>query len=233
MKTAIIYSGQARTFAQLRENHRWFIHRYYPNAEFFVSVADDAQADDMKSLGDYGILHFEKVTQPEIPEPVMKPHQFGYPITVPMQAVLKQLWSLERAYDFFLGRTTAFNGLWEFDTVIRIRPDSRFMRFEPPFVDGYTVATPWWARWGGVNDRFAVMGRSAAEVYFRTFSHRQGLFDQGCPCHPETMLGSWLRSNLSIFVSDALRCEFGTLRLDGTMRPIDPSVIDIAEYVRE
>jgi hypothetical protein len=225
MKTAIIYSGQARTFAHLRDNHRWFIHRHHPDAEFFVSVADDAQADDMLSLERQGVLHFEKVVQPDIPEPKVSEHHFGYPIIVPVQAVLKQLWSLERAYDFFLSQAN----VGEFYQVIRIRPDSRFMRYKPRFASDHMVRSPWWARWGGINDRFAVMGTHAASSYFRLFSNRQRLLDAGCPCHPETMLGAWLDMSGMISLTD-LACEFGTLRLDGTLRPIDPTVIDIAEY---
>lgn len=244
MKTAIIYSGQARTFGQLYENHAWFVHRHFPDAEFFVSVADDAQADDMLRLKESGLpVHFEKVIQPQIPEPVIgSQHHFGYPITVPVQAVLKQLWSLERAYDFFIAKAdasgTSASGTsaprtsaprTKFPQVVRIRPDSRFTRFERPFVEPHEVHSPWWARWGGVNDRFAVMGDLAADRYFRLFSNRQRLLDKGCPCHPETMLGAWLQMS-GITSHDNLACEFMTVRLDGSVRPIDPSVIDVAEY---
>lgn len=235
MKTCFIYTGQARTFAQLWRNHAWFVHRHFPNADFFVSVADDEQSYDMMALRSLGhTVYFEKVVQPEIPEPDMAAHQFGYPPSTSLQAILRQFWALNRAWEFVGNRADNYN------LFIRIRPDSRFTRFVPPapweratwfsFARSYCL-TPWWARWGGVNDRFALLGRDAAEVYFTTFQHRQALFDKHCPCHPETLLAASLESG-DIVPDDTLACEFMTVRLDGKCRPIDPSIVDVADYSR-
>ncbi len=229
MKTAVIYSGQARSFGRLFENHYFHLLRKLPDPEFFVSVVDDEDAPSMARIRerfDTPLSHFEAVTQPNIEEPPPDPKWLpGYPPSVPPQAILRQLWHLNRAWEFA-------NLTGDFDWVIRIRPDiafHRFVGFGP--ISSNQAVTPWWSRWGGINDRLAVLGQRAAEAYFTTFQRRQILWDFGCPLHPETMLATSLEEE-GVRISHTLAAEFCTVRKDGTFLPMDPTVVDIVDYAR-
>jgi hypothetical protein len=50
----------------------------------------------------------------------------------------------------------------------------------------------------------------------------------GAPLHPETLIAESLRDYYVL----PLTAEFNSLRMDGTMTPFDPTVIDIADYAR-
>jgi hypothetical protein len=126
--------------------------------------------------------------------------------------------------------------------VVRLRPDLLFMRFEIPseidwLNNGVRVVapdfcfTPWWSRWGGVNDRIALLGPLAAREYFTTFTKIERLMKAGCPLHPETIVDRSLRDG-GIIPSHTLATEFVAARLDGSFTPFDPSTIDIVEYAR-
>jgi hypothetical protein len=55
--------------------------------------------------------------------------------------------------------------------------------------------------------------------------------EQGCPLHPETMLAAQM-SRSGVQVSHTLAAEFVTVRMDGTTRPADITMIDVVEYAR-
>ena len=225
--TAVIYSGEARTFAQTFANQYWWLLRLLPDPEFFISVADDAQADDMprmlRTRFPANRIHFEKVVQPTLPEPPPDPPFLSCPPSVPPQAILRQLWALNQAWDFSQSCH---------DLVVRIRPDIAFTRFEiPNMVEGSCCLTPWWGRWGGVNDRLAFLRDFAIRPYFTTFFRFKRLMDLGCPLHPETLIDASLR-DAAITPSHTLAAEFITVRLDGTTRPADITMVDVVEYAR-
>jgi hypothetical protein len=104
------------------------------------------------------------------------------------------------------------------------------------FTEG-TCLTPWWSRWGGCNDRFAILGRLAAKAYFTTWQKWPGLRDQGAPCHPEQLLKLSMEMD-GITPNDTLKVEFITVRMispenpNGGYYPVDASVIDIADYAK-
>ena len=244
----MLYSGHARTFAHLVENHWFRVLRRLPAPTVFASVVDDPQAEDLRLLTrflSWEKLVFEKVTQPQIPEPpVTSKFHAGYPVTASPQAILRQLWHLGRVWDFFQEKKA-----YDFDIIVRIRPDSCFFgdlnlssllrksatipsSNEMPKND---VFTPWWARWGGINDRFAIMGPNAADSYFSVFESRNYLFQQGCPLHPETMLNTHLRAQ-GVRVHTNLKLEFAPLRMPDERHPepwldqLQISPIDLADY---
>lgn len=240
MRTAVIYTGNCRTFADLYANHIFSVLLKLPNPTIFCSMADDEQAEDMRLLEKHlpeVPFFFEKVKQPESIEepPVHGRFHAGHGVSTTKQAVLKQLWALNRAWEF-VGENGGHEG---FDLYVRIRSDSGFFRCEMPeitakFSTGIrndACLTPWWSRWGGINDRFAIMGRKAAEVYFTTFRDRQKLFDAWCPVHPETMIAFAL-AKAGITPDDTLKVEFGTFRLSGQIIPCAISPIDIGDYAR-
>lgn len=230
IQTAVVYSGEARTFAKVFENQYFHVLRKLPNPEFFVSVQDDAQAPDMYRLLEKfpsDRVHIEFVQQPTLREPPADPQYLAmYPPSSPPQAILRQLWALDRAWDFF----NSFLSAEDSHQVVRIRPDLAFYRFEMPRGMSNCV-TPWWARWGGVNDRMAVMSRGAARSYFTTHMRVEGLRGLGCPLHPETLIAASLELG-GITPSHTLATEFATVRLDGTLVAPSVSLIDQVEYSR-
>lgn len=225
MKTAVIYSGQARSFKRLLWNHHWHVLRKIQGeATYFVSVADDEQADDMLALKEFGSVYFEKVHQPEIPIPIERPGFLGcYPPSSPPQAILRQFWALDRAWTFMEEIAPKEN----FDRVIRIRPDLAFAEFQmPEVVHPNDCFTPWWATWGGLNDRFAVMGYHASWAYFTTYARIPYHLGDGCPLHPETLLAA----SMEVYKCHKLLAEFVTVRTDGTIVPMSVTSQDIAHY---
>jgi hypothetical protein len=250
MRTAIIYCGQARSISQVWENHKWHL-RNLPEPSFFCSVADDAQADDMLLLRDHTFpgrpFHMEKVVQPEVELwPEKTAFKCGYPRSTSQEGVLKQLWAWNRAWEFFCEKANPE----DFDVVVRIRPDTAFLRLEVPrlerrwIVEGgevesgcpdYVCLTPRWAKWGGQQDRFAILGRKAAKAYFTTWQKLPNLREMGCPCHPEQLLDTSLRLD-GITPSATLKAEFLTVRLPTkehpdrwTYEPCDISGVDLMD----
>lgn len=267
MKVAAIYAGQTRSFKNVWANHVFHLFRKFEDVSVFCSVADDAEADDMRILSrEYPGLsrfEFEKVVQPDIPDPAPRcSHHSGYPPASTPLGIHRQLWALNRGWEFLCEKAKPA----DFDLFIRVRPDSVFYRVEfvperhfvstwvpnpepkpigdftqfigwEPTLPGPRITpttlclTPYWSRWGGINDRFALLGRNAAKVYFTCYQRRQALWDSWCPLHPETMMMQNLRMN-GIEPDDTLQAEFGTLRLDGKLVGMDVSAPDMADYAR-
>lgn len=238
MKTAILISGQARSFKYVWPTLHWCLFRKLPNPHFFVSVADDAQAPDMDLLRErYEHVEIEYVKQPEsIPEPEGNLDQkAGWFRSASVQSILKQLWAIERGWDFFVekggypapGSVVPLKNItdspYPYNLIVRCRPDLWCQDIKLPDRIRYNGLsydelfpndcwTPWWGTFGGVNDRMALMGPQAAPHYFRTFSNREALWKLGCPLHPETMVGASLELG-GVNVIQKLRAEFRICRL--------------------
>lgn len=235
MKTAILYSGHARTFARTCANHRWMLYRHFGDFEIFASLVDDKDGGDMAALLRHyypGRAHVELVSQPEhIPLPAGCPDESTYRqgqpfthepywISVPPQGVLKQLWHLQRVWTFF-----EEGDLRTHDRIVRVRPDLWFHSLRPPFTPAPNDAfVPWWGRFGGQNDRFAIMGWRAADRYFTTFDRLDESIKAGAPLHPESLISHSLESA----VVRRIEVEFSTLRNNGEMRPPEITAADIA-----
>jgi hypothetical protein len=135
--------------------------------------------------------------------------------------------------------------------VVRIRPDTAFLRLEVPELEASGVdmvefvitraipqdlcLTPRWAKWGGQQDRFAILGKKAAKAYFTTWQKLPKLREMGCPCHPEQLLDTSLRLD-GITPSATLKAEFLTVRLPTkehpdrwTYEPCDISGVDLLD----
>lgn len=261
MKTLVLYSGSARTISETWANQLFWLYRQLPKPVTVVaSVVDDPQAPDMDMLFTHlpqqvERMEVERVEQPDIPEPPIpcKRHS-GYPPARP-QGILKQLWHFNRVWEF-AGETVGH----DFDLFVRIRPDIAFLRFKMPEV-GFPTKELWshpsgtpvlaatgatsvpanmfwgcyWAKWGGVNDRFALMGRMAAEAFFTAFTEREAMFKEWCPLQPETFLGYALERK-GITVDDTMTAEFIMPRLpghkDGAFATCDISTIDVRDACR-
>ncbi len=200
-KTAVIISAHMRSFERCFPTIAWHVLRHYQNCDFFVSTVRDRDVASVNLIEqrfpDSRVVIEVCDAQPELPIPV-QPHDpkwlpmtgqmFShepYAISVHPQAVLRQLWHLQRGWEFFNQRACAA----DYDVFIRLRPDSYFRAFSPPSETHMLQAyTPFWGTFGGCNDRFAIMGEHAARAYFTTFGQLGTLLKLGCPLHPESLV---------------------------------------------
>ena len=243
MKTAIILSGHMRSFERCLPTLHWHVFRHFPAADFYVSTEPDENAPKVALLSErYGSphVHIDQTAQPPIVVPPEWEHAAAhapYAISVPPLAVVGQLWRLNHTWTVFGGLNTFGN----FDCIIRCRPDSFFHSFVMPerrvlkysggiaqyggfIIDAYT---PWWGRFGGVNDRFAILSTPAAFNYFATFHRIHAYVQAGCPLHPESLIARALEESTCNH-SPTLRAEFSTLRANGETRPPEITAIDLA-----
>lgn len=234
MKTAILISGQARTFARCLPSLHWSVFRKISEPTFFVSVAKDQDADSVDMLRDrYPRVFIEKIEQPQLPEP---PAQLAdhapYAISSPIQAILRQLWHLQRVWDFHETQSNANED--KFDCYVRCRPDLHFHRLDYHFyaspLGKTTALIPWWDNYGGINDRFAVLGATAAAYYFRAWDRLPALLANGCPLHPESIVCAALE-DAGITIRRTLRAEFSARRKDGTLVFPRPQAGEMLDYL--
>ncbi|NBW23278.1 MAG: hypothetical protein EBR82_86570 [Caulobacteraceae bacterium] len=229
MRVAVILVGQMRTWETCLHTFKWHVARKFEcPMDFFVSTVQDEQMASAELIR----LHFPearleidaKESQPQIPEPTELVRFEPYARSVPVQAVLRQLWQLSEAWKFF----NRFDD-GQYDIVIRSRPDLFFHSFQLPerMPGKFDALTPWWGRFGGINDRFAIMGWNAARAYFTTYDRLYHLLPIGCPLHPESLVAGSLALD-DCTTTTALKAEFSTLRLTGEMRAPEISGIDLA-----
>ncbi len=227
MSTAVLISGQMRTFAKCYPTQRWQIFRHYePDIHFFVSCVDDEQAKSAELLREhYENVHIERYQDPDLPEIHM---QFGahapYANATSHKKLMLQHWGNQKVWDFFMSQPGK-----DWKCVIRIRPDLWIHRFEKPRPVGESEAfCPWWGKFGGVNDRLAVLGfKQAAWSYFNVYSYIQSMLNEGCPFHPETLVAERLRGSYI----HPLMTSFSTMRMDGSQRWPEIIMDDIAELI--
>ncbi len=236
MKTAVLFTGHMRTFRHCLPTIRWQVLRHYENPTFYVSTINDADAESWKLLERMfpgAPVYVEVVEkQPQLPMPAGVPDEAKwvngacfthepYAISVSPQAVLRQLWQLNETWKLYRR-----SGDFGHDTFLRIRPDLWLHSFQGPIKPLSIIAhTPWWGRFGGINDRFAVLGTRAAEAYFTTFERVPELIADGCPFHPESLVKASIEK-AGCHVSDFLPVEFSTLRGNGESRAPEISPID-------
>ena len=231
MKTAVIISGQARTFDLCYPSQRWQVYRHYePDLHFFVSVKDDEDADKMEVLREnHKNVVIQKLPDPEDADLFIPPEDAGrfapYANAAGNKQLMLQHWGNKMALGFALKRIIKLGC----EIVIRIRADLFFHSFiKPPNPFHAEAMTPWWGRFGGVNDRFAVMGAVAAKGYFNTYDLIPELLEQGCPFHPETLVYESMMKQ-GVMVRRDLRTTFSTIRKNGQQRPPEIMLEDLAD----
>jgi hypothetical protein len=240
MKVAIIFSGHTRTFAQCYPTFYWHVQRHYPDASVIFSTVDDE--DYRKCLKNQVFPAGWRIGLHEQPSFTFSkewtPKQFfthePHPISVHPENVMRQLWQLEQAYKLYIANTEDKDFA---ELFIRTRPDLWWTFYDhrheeletmevwPPQFSNVCL-TPWWGRFCGVNDRFAIMGREAADAYFMTFSKIHELRALGAPLHPETLVKASLE-HADIVVHDDLRAEFNTIRTNGIVRLPEMTIEDL------
>jgi hypothetical protein len=245
MNTAIIYTGAMRSFEKCMENQRWHVLRHFPASTFYIVTEKDEDAHKANLLKDKypGVVEVRFVKQPEMVIPAGCPDEWTpgkpymhepYHISVDPRHVLGQLWMLREGWRLYEEANDPA------DLIIRIRPDLWFHSFEKPvwLRSGpklmsagleWLASVPWWGRFGGCNDRFALLGAHAAKAYFTAYDHLPTMIAEGAPLHPETLIHyAMKRSGISI--CDDMKAEFSTLRKSGEMRPPEITSIDIAHF---
>jgi len=238
MKTAVIISGQMRTFAQCYPNQKYTVFRKLENPHFFVSCEDNEQAKSAELLkADFEHVHIEYVKPPELECPPMG-YTFHAPYAItptktpgvsPLLGIMRQLWHLSRAWKFVNEtlNTTTLADEWIF---MRMRPDLHFHRFGlPDVVFPRRAFTPWWGTYGGVNDRCAMLGAEAAKAYFETYDNLPTLLEKGCSFHPESLVAASLE-HYAMDVFPELDAEFGFKRMNGEFEPMQVSAGEIARH---
>lgn len=227
MSTAVIITGHARTFQNCIPTLRWHVLRHYEPLSFYVSTVKDEDSRGMyatlHALYPGAAVHIDEIdAQPDLPEPAEAIRFEPYARSVPVQAVLRQLWQLEQGWKFFEEAKHD-----DPDVVIRVRPDLFWHDFSRVEVDYPNQAfVPAWGCFGGVNDRFAVLGARAARAYFTTYSQIPTLMGYGCPLHPESLVKAALEYG-GAQVSRDMVAVFSTLRKDGQVRPPEFSHVDL------
>lgn len=214
-KTAVLISGQMRTFAQCYPNQLWYVLKKLKDPVFFVSVAKDGQSGTAELLKKhFADVSIEVIEQPVLPEPDFKAcAHAGYTPTpndqLVVQSILRQLWHYNRVWDFM--RETRDPD--EFSTFVRLRPDLHFHKFQYP---GHPFPNQFfgcpWGTYSGVNDRFSIMGRWAAQAYFQAYNQLPALLEAGCPLHPETIQGAVLEAN-GTDIRNTMIADFSCVRL--------------------
>lgn len=235
MKTAVLISGQLRTFKKCYPTQKWQIFRHYePEIHFFASVCNDDQILTIQDLqSDYKNVKVECYDDPtDLPNIPTEQGKFApYANAASHHKLMLQHWGNKKVWDFFSSEAKG-----SFDVIIRIRPDLWIHRFKAPVIDNIfpidlnTVFAPWWGKFGGINDRLAIMGKEAAPVYFNIYDMIPSLLRGGCPFHPETLLSESLRTQ-GILVKSSLMTEFSTERMDGSRRWAEIVYSDIAELI--
>lgn len=249
MKTAVIITGQTRTFARCLPSLHWHVFRKLENPHFYASVANDGDAaaiDLLKAKYPDAPVFIEKIDQPTLPEPPLALADHApYAITPtrtpgigPLQGILRQQWHMSRGYKFALA-----HGAGECDMFIRCRPDLHFHKlflYEPELriltqngtadmLPDTHAMTPYWGNYGGVNDRFAILGKHAAKAYFETYDNLALMLDEGCPFHPETLVARSMERNF-ISIHRTLTAEFAFRRPDGSLEHMIVLPQELAAY---
>lgn len=198
------------TYKDGTEHKAELLRQRYPNSQVEIEVVDNQPVFEF----DHDWIPGQCYTH----EP--------YAISVSPQAVMAQLWQLQQGYSLYLSKVSEPQ---THDCIIRCRPDLWFHSFKMfALPEPHHCYTPWWGRFGnGVNDRVSVMGREAAYAYFYTFERSKELMKDGCPLHPESLVGASLEKD-EVYFQPNLKAEFSTLRENGQMRPPEISLIDLA-----
>lgn len=259
MSTAILISGQLRTFSRCLPLQRWQVYRHFESRagaihpeqataasaskgdhdlEFFICVQDtpDVQSvDDLRRLYGADRVHVQAQPDPDLtpyitPEISAAWHRAPYANAAPADRLLLQHWYQRQVWALF----TSLRDPKDFSTIIRMRGDNNFKSFALPSglssvlgPPSSAAFTPWWGRFGGLNDRFAIMGPEAAASYFTLWDNLGDHVQAGCPFHPESLLKAQLERD-GITIHENLAAEFSTLRATGEERWPEITPIDMA-----
>lgn len=228
MSTAVVITGQTRTFAKVWKSQREAVFRKLDDPYFFVSVVDDENVPAIENLTmHYGprrvfLETFEQIAWSADVVAIWKEatKHAPYQPSASVEAIAWQLHNLMRGFELFSRIAERLVPEVKFDKFVRIRPDLHFHYWTPPFGiydNGPGVHLPWWGSYGGAPDRFAyIVGAESARAYFLTWQVVEKLLADGCAFHPETLLGRSLEL-AGVPVFQTMDAEFSTLRTDADL----------------
>ena len=233
-KTAVLISGQFRTWNECLSSQVLHVYRHYPNLSFFVLLQDSIGPleNALRNISDLTVS--ERIDDPTLPEiPLHYGEKAPYANAAPHNRLLLQHWYQNEVWKLF-NRSAHVE---DYSTIIRMRPDNMFSENTPVYPTENECFTPWWGRFGndkfrGVNDRFAVMGLIAAQSYFTVYEKIDRFIKhEGRPFHPETLLAASLDDGgVDCYQCDAI---FSTWRTDGRHRQPEILFSDIKDCARE
>jgi len=142
-----------------------------------------------------------------------------------LKNLIRQLYSLNQVTEILLQAGQ------HFDLVIYSRPDLRFQsRVAIPRIRPRTLYTPWFAKGGGLNDRFAMGDFETMAIYGRRYAlMHQYCEETGKPLHAERFL-YWHGRRHRLRNADLMSIEFCRVRADGRVAPSDLRVQDKFKY---
>lgn len=237
MSTAILYSGQARTIAQCLPSQHWHVYRHFSDPHFFIVWQNEPNAvAGVKLLEDkYGKerVHAKLITDPKTSDLPMIPLPKGahapWANLVAHSQLMMQHWYQNEVWKFYLEAKGELNPT----AIIRMRGDNFFhycnLPKEPLGRFG-KCHSPYWGRFGGINDRFAIMDDTAAKLYFTVYEMIPALLEEGCPFHPESLSKAAILKNGPLTSNDRLDTLITTKRLVGQDRPPEIMAHDIAHF---
>ena len=242
MKTAVIITGEMRSFDRCLPTLRHHVLRHFDDMAFFVATVADANASKANLLREiFPAAQVEVTACLEQPDCVAEMKAAGvkfpkewepgkilthepYAISVHPQAILRQLWQNREGWRLFREKAN----MGDFVRVIRVRPDLYWHHFNAGsgiwWMQDAGVHSPWWGKFGGINDRFAIMETPAAQEYFETYSNVPQLVTAGCPIHPESLIAAATRS----YRHSPLDAWFSTMRENGEMRAPEATTHELA-----
>lgn len=144
-RTAVIITGQPRTFAHCWKTQREAVFRKLDDPHFFISFARSPTQEADETDGALcalarqypGRVHWENVEQPAMPEELrarFEAESFHAPWyrSVPVEAIWKQFWHLGRGWEMFNEIIGKDDWPASFTRFVRIRPDLHFHNWTKP-----------------------------------------------------------------------------------------------------
>jgi hypothetical protein len=235
--TAVLLTGEARTFSLCLRTQQWALFRKLPNPTFYCCVEDNEQAKDMEGLYDLyprDRVHIKRLKTPtDLPQPDEKYYDGApYPRSGPTKRLIGAIWNMNEAWNWYagLGGTDSL--------VVKLRCDAYFHEFYAPsrLPEADEAMTLWWERYGGINDRVAFFGRKAAEAYFTTYQRIHQILAAGCSLHGESLMGGSLHL-AGMRTLHILNAWLSFIRLPDSgnrMEQVPPKALpwEIAEFAR-
>lgn len=218
MKTAVIYSGQFREFERCWPGQWWQVLRHYGEVTAYFVMQKHADAERLLAPvrarldGRVRTLLLDDPSFDIADRIVAAYRQAPFTNAAPPRQLMVQHWYQQRAWEFYLSHDDADD-----ETIIRMRGDNLMHEFTPTFPrdasrPGADVLTPFWGRFSGVNDRFAICNRKGAAAYFTVYAQLHALLERGCPFHPESLSAAACES---VVLTRDLYAVFSTARPAG------------------
>ena len=229
--TAVLMSGQFRTFPNCIRTQHWHVYRHFPDVHFVVVAQNDVTAPGCVELLEslYGKARVvARLIEDPTDLPMAPEHLGNFAPTAnaaPHENLVLQHWYQMKVWELF-----AASGM-EPEVTIRMRGDNYMSNFDSELeLVPDAVHSPYWGKFGGINDRLAVMSGRAPEAYFNVYGQIDTLLHMGCPFHPESLLKASLEL-AGVRSIDTLRSAFTTYRADGKHRYPEILMDDIANLV--